>query len=110
MGYRLAGCYVAAGHTSWTTSGLAYLSLWLAGKLRVFDGGGHPWKAVVSIIPTGVAMWIGITRLQVAGLLLFITHAAAQTTPFCESRLSTVHPEGLNISEAWNTSMHKKWL
>lgn len=53
-----------SGHTSWTTSGLAYLSLWLAGKLRVFDGGGHPWKAVVSIIPTGIAMWIGITRLQ----------------------------------------------
>lgn len=55
----------ATGHTSWTTSGLAYLSLFLAGKLRCFDGGGHPWKAIVSIIPTGVAVWIGITRLQV---------------------------------------------
>lgn len=54
-----------AGHTSWTTSGLAYLSLFLAGKFRCFDGSGHPWKAIVSVIPTGVAVWIGITRLQV---------------------------------------------
>ncbi|KAL3145164.1 hypothetical protein ABBQ38_001763 [Trebouxia sp. C0009 RCD-2024] len=53
-----------SGHTSWTTSGLAYLSLFLAGKLRCFDGSGHPWKAIVSVIPTGVAVWIGITRLQ----------------------------------------------
>ena len=44
---------------------MAYLSLWLAGKLRCFDGHGHPWKAVVSVIPTGLAVWIGITRLQV---------------------------------------------
>ena len=57
--------HYATGHTSWTTSGLAYLSLFLAGKLRCFDGGGHPWKAIVSVIPTGVAVWIGITRLQV---------------------------------------------
>lgn len=53
------------GHTSWSTSGLAYLSLWLAGKLRCFDGHGHPWKAIVSVMPTGLAVWIGITRLQV---------------------------------------------
>ena len=55
-----------AGHTSWSTSGLAYLSLWLAGKLRCFDGHGHPWKAIVSVMPTGLAVWIGITRLQVS--------------------------------------------
>ncbi|DBA69974.1 TPA: hypothetical protein ACH3X2_012463 [Trebouxia sp. C0005] len=53
-----------SGHTSWSTSGLAYLSLWLAGKLHCFDGHGHPWKAIVSVMPTGLAVWIGITRLQ----------------------------------------------
>ncbi len=57
---------MCAGHTSWSTSGLAYLSLWLAGKLRCFDGHGHPWKAIVSVMPTGLAVWIGITRLQVS--------------------------------------------
>lgn len=67
MGCSLVWC--GAGHTSWTTSGLAYLSLWLAGKLRCFDGHGHPWKAVVSVIPTGLAVWIGITRLQVCCML-----------------------------------------
>ncbi|DBA69975.1 TPA: hypothetical protein ACH3X2_012463 [Trebouxia sp. C0005] len=55
-----------SGHTSWSTSGLAYLSLWLAGKLHCFDGHGHPWKAIVSVMPTGLAVWIGITRLQVS--------------------------------------------
>ena len=45
---------------------MAYLSLWLAGKLRCFDGHGHPWKAIVSVMPTGLAVWIGITRLQVS--------------------------------------------
>ena len=54
----------AAGHTSWTTSGMAYLSFWAAGKLRCFNGGGHPWRLVVSGAPTGLAAWVGFTRLQ----------------------------------------------
>ena len=52
------------GHTSWSTSGLGYVSLWLAGKLRIFDGGGHPWKLPVALTPLACAAWIGITRLQ----------------------------------------------
>ena len=54
----------ATGHTSWTTSGMAYLSFWAAGKLRCFNGGGHPWRLVVSGAPTGLAAWVGFTRLQ----------------------------------------------
>ena len=54
----------AAGHTSWTTSGMAYLSFWAAGKLRCFNGRGHPWRLVVSGGPTGLAAWVGFTRLQ----------------------------------------------
>jgi hypothetical protein len=44
---------------------LGYLSFWLAGKLRCFDGQGHPWRLVVSFLPTLLALWIGLTRLQV---------------------------------------------
>eukprot|EP00891_Asterochloris_glomerata_P008515 jgi/Astpho2/8515/Aster-x1528 len=50
-----------SGHTSWTTSGMAYLSFWAAGKLRCFNGGGHPWRLVVSGAPTGLAATTGIT-------------------------------------------------
>ena len=63
---HLVGCTSFWTTTSWSTSGLAYLSLWLAGKLRCFDGLGHPWKVIVSVMPTGLAVWIGITRLQVS--------------------------------------------
>ena len=40
------------------------MSFWLAGKLRMFDGSGHPWKLPVALTPLGCAAWIGITRLQ----------------------------------------------
>jgi len=53
-----------AGHTSWSTSGLGYLSLWALGKLRAFDGRGHPWRLLAGLLPLFVAVWIGITRLQ----------------------------------------------
>lgn len=43
---------------------MAYLSFWAAGKLRCFNGGGHPWRLVVSGAPTGLAAWVGFTRLQ----------------------------------------------
>ena len=55
-----------AGHTSWSTSGLGYLSLWLAGKLRAFDGsGGRPWRLIASTVPTALAVYIGLTRIEV---------------------------------------------
>ncbi len=54
----------AAGHTSWSTSGLGYLSLWALGKLRAFDGRGHPWRLLAGLLPLCVSVWIGITRLQ----------------------------------------------
>jgi hypothetical protein len=54
-----------AGHTSWSTSGLGYVSFWLLGKLRLYDGSSHIWKWPVALAPLGGAIWIGITRLQV---------------------------------------------
>jgi len=63
--HRLNGGFAsAAGHTSWATSGLGYLSLWALGKLRAFDGRGHPWRLLAGLLPLFVAVWIGITRLQ----------------------------------------------
>ena len=53
------------GHTSWSTSGLGFLTLWLMGKLHVFDGTGHPARLVAACAPISLAVWIGITRLQV---------------------------------------------
>lgn len=56
----------AAGHTSWSTTGMGYLSLWLAGKLRAFDPrGGQPWRLVVSLMPTSFAVYVGLTRIEV---------------------------------------------
>ncbi len=50
---------IAAGHTSWSTSGLGFLMFWLLGKLRCFDGTPHPMRFVASILPLGGALWIG---------------------------------------------------
>ncbi len=56
----------AAGHTSWSTTGMGYLSLWLAGKLQAFDPrGGQPWRLVVSLLPTSFAVYVGLTRIEV---------------------------------------------
>lgn len=53
-----------SGHTSWSTSGLGYLTLWLLGKLRCFDGSAQPLRFVASLLPLLGAAFIGITRLQ----------------------------------------------
>eukprot|EP01023_Acetabularia_acetabulum_P012585 TRINITY_DN15892_c0_g1_i2.p3 TRINITY_DN15892_c0_g1~~TRINITY_DN15892_c0_g1_i2.p3 ORF type:complete len:188 (-),score=23.02 TRINITY_DN15892_c0_g1_i2:88-651(-) len=71
-----------SGHTSWSTSGLGFLSLFLLAKLRAFDGGsGHGWKLVVGLFPLVCAGMIAISRVRdyyhhwedvVAGFLLGI--------------------------------------
>lgn len=50
---------VVAGHTSWSTAGLGYLTFWLLGKLRCFDGTPHPLRFVAAILPLLGAVWIG---------------------------------------------------
>jgi diacylglycerol diphosphate phosphatase / phosphatidate phosphatase len=54
-----------AGHTSWSTTGLGYLGLWAAGKLRAFDAqrGGQPWRLVVPLLPLALAVYVGLTRI-----------------------------------------------
>ena len=74
---------------------MAYLSLWLAGKLRCFDGHGHPWKAVVSVIPTGLAVWIGITRLQVSGARSL---PCSHSSNCCSLHQHEIHHAGLKLT------------
>lgn len=51
-----------SGHSSQSFAGLTFLSLYLAGKLRVFDGQGYPIKLVLTLAPVLLAMLIAISR------------------------------------------------
>lgn len=55
-----------SGHSSWSASGLGFLSFWAAGKLRVWSAAaaGHPWRLVVSSLPAALAVAIAISRIQ----------------------------------------------
>lgn len=53
-----------SGHSSWAMCSMFYITLFLIGKMRVFDGRGHVWKLVVSLVPTWLAIVIGITRID----------------------------------------------
>lgn len=54
-----------SGHTSWSTTGLGYLSFWVAGKLQCFDcKGGQPWRIVIAVLPISGAVYIGLTRIE----------------------------------------------
>lgn len=64
----LRPCGGPAGHTSWSTSGLGFLTLWLLGKLRVFaDGSPAPERFALAVTPLLGATWIGMSRIQVRG-------------------------------------------
>ena len=52
------------GHTSWSTSGLGYLTFWLMGHLRAFDGSAQPQRFIASLVPLLGAVWIGLSRIQ----------------------------------------------
>ncbi|CAO3570822.1 unnamed protein product [Mortierella alpina] len=53
-----------SGHASTAFAGLFYLSLWLAGKMHVFDRRGYSLKGVILIIPIFGALLVAITRVQ----------------------------------------------
>ena len=53
-----------SGHTAWSTSGLGYLTFWLLGKLRCFDGAAQPGRFIAAMLPVCGALYIGLTRLQ----------------------------------------------
>ncbi|KAI3777255.1 hypothetical protein L1987_47053 [Smallanthus sonchifolius] len=73
-----------SGHTSWSFSGLGFLSLYLSGKVRVFDRKGHVAKLCIVFLPLLVASLVGISRVDdywhhwqdvVAGGLIGVTVA-----------------------------------
>ncbi|XP_020554262.1 putative lipid phosphate phosphatase 3, chloroplastic isoform X3 [Sesamum indicum] len=53
-----------SGHTSWAFAGLGFLSLYLAGKIKAFDGKGHVAKLCVVLLPLVIASLIGISRVN----------------------------------------------
>ncbi|XP_059670640.1 lipid phosphate phosphatase 2-like isoform X2 [Cornus florida] len=53
-----------SGHTSWSFAGLGFLSLYLSGKIKVFDHRGHVAKLCIVVLPLLVASLIGISRVD----------------------------------------------
>ncbi|KAK3163837.1 hypothetical protein QOZ80_1AG0008960 [Eleusine coracana subsp. coracana] len=72
-----------SGHTSWCFAGLGFLSLYLSGKIKVFDRQGHVSKLCIVILPLLIASLVGISRIDdyrhhwedvfVGGLIGYIT-------------------------------------
>ncbi|KAL0461997.1 UNVERIFIED_CONTAM: putative lipid phosphate phosphatase 3, chloroplastic [Sesamum latifolium] len=92
-----------SGHTSWAFAGLGFLSLYLAGKIKAFDGKGHVAKLCVVLLPLVIASLIGISRVNdyrhhwqdvVAGGLIVATLCYLQFFP------PPYHAEG------WRTHAH----
>ncbi|KAG0311915.1 hypothetical protein BGZ97_011560 [Linnemannia gamsii] len=53
-----------SGHASTSFAGLTYLTLWLAGKMHVFDRKGYSLKSVILMIPILAAMLVTISRIE----------------------------------------------
>ncbi|XP_020536804.1 lipid phosphate phosphatase 2 isoform X2 [Jatropha curcas] len=53
-----------SGHTSWSFAGLSFLSLYLSGKIKVFDRRGHVAKLCIIFFPLLVACLVGISRVD----------------------------------------------
>ncbi|KAI9503617.1 hypothetical protein GGI25_004861 [Coemansia spiralis] len=53
-----------SGHTSFSFAGFTYLSLWLAGHLRIGDRRGRTYKSFITLVPELAALLIGISRTK----------------------------------------------
>ncbi|KAK9449419.1 phosphatidic acid phosphatase type 2/haloperoxidase, partial [Limtongia smithiae] len=53
-----------SGHSSTSFAGLLYLSLYLAGKLSLYDNKGEVWKSIVVMIPSLGAAAIATSRVK----------------------------------------------
>ncbi|EEF34324.1 putative lipid phosphate phosphatase 3, chloroplastic isoform X2 [Ricinus communis] len=53
-----------SGHTSGSFAGLGFLSLYLSGKIKVFDRRGHVAKLCIVFLPLLVACLVGISRVD----------------------------------------------
>lgn len=52
-----------SGHSSWSFAGLGFLSLWLLGRTKPYDGRREPWKVCLVLIPYFFAALIGLSRI-----------------------------------------------
>ncbi|XP_050937967.1 putative lipid phosphate phosphatase 3, chloroplastic isoform X5 [Cucumis melo] len=53
-----------SGHTSWSFAGLGFLSLYLSGKIKVFDQRGHIAKLCIVFLPLLFAALVGVSRVD----------------------------------------------
>uniref|UniRef100_A0A0D6QTI8 Phosphatidic acid phosphatase type 2/haloperoxidase domain-containing protein n=1 Tax=Araucaria cunninghamii TaxID=56994 RepID=A0A0D6QTI8_ARACU len=53
-----------SGHTSWSFAGLGYLSMYLAGKIQIFDRRGHAAKLCIVFLPLLAAALVGVSRVD----------------------------------------------
>ncbi|TQE10515.1 hypothetical protein C1H46_003853 [Malus baccata] len=53
-----------SGHTSWSFAGLGFFSLYLSGKIQVFDRKGHVAKLCIVILPLLVASLVGVSLVD----------------------------------------------
>ncbi|CAO3665063.1 unnamed protein product [Umbelopsis ramanniana] len=53
-----------SGHSSYSFAGLGFLSLYLCGKLHIFDHKGHVWKSLLVMIPIMGAILVAISRIM----------------------------------------------
>ncbi|CAL9012786.1 unnamed protein product [Prunus brigantina] len=53
-----------SGHTSWSFAGLGFLSLYLSGKIKVFDRKGHVAKLCIVFLPLLFASLVGVSRVD----------------------------------------------
>ena len=52
-----------SGHSSMSAAGLGFLTFYLLGQLGAYSSGGFAWRAVLALMPTLIAVAIGITRV-----------------------------------------------
>lgn len=53
-----------SGHSSWMMCSMSFLTLFLLGQFRVFNGQGRGWSLVISLIPVTFAAFVGLTRFH----------------------------------------------
>jgi len=53
-----------SGHTSFAFTTMTYLTLYLAGQLRIFFGTGRVWKYFICAIPNFFAWYVPLSRLM----------------------------------------------
>eukprot|EP00249_Psilotum_nudum_P004785 c18283_g1_i1 orf=344-1273(+) len=53
-----------SGHTSWSFAGLSFLSLYISGKIQLFDRRGHAAKLIIVFLPVLGALLVGLSRVD----------------------------------------------